>query len=109
MNDCKTDVRRQCPMRHGNGNCLPAGGFCLSVNDEICAALHSAFAHGNREAWPRAKGKWINDPPYYANSGEFLKAQECSVCHALYISPGATPYANYPYCANCGAYMEAEK
>lgn len=39
--------RKGCPMRHSvNGNCLPAGGFCTSVNDEICAALHSAYDMG---------------------------------------------------------------
>jgi hypothetical protein len=27
--------RANCPMRHENGNCLPAGGFCTAVNDEI--------------------------------------------------------------------------
>lgn len=41
------DVNRQdCPMRHENGNCLPCGGFCTSVNNEICQALHNAYDHG---------------------------------------------------------------
>lgn len=38
--------RENCPMRHENGNCLPCGGFCLAVNDEICEALHNAFQNG---------------------------------------------------------------
>jgi hypothetical protein len=38
--------RTRCPMRHRNGNCLPIGGFCTSVNDEICTALHKAFDNG---------------------------------------------------------------
>ena len=33
-------------MRHENGNCLPVGGFCTAINDEICEALHNAFKHG---------------------------------------------------------------
>ena len=38
--------REDCPMRHENGNCLPAGGFCTAVNDAICDALHEAFNKG---------------------------------------------------------------
>lgn len=38
--------RKDCPMRHENGNCLPAGGFCTSVNDSICEALHNAYECG---------------------------------------------------------------
>lgn len=38
--------RRDCPIRHANGNCLCMGGFCLSVNDEICRALRSAYNTG---------------------------------------------------------------
>lgn len=28
MTDIKTELRKDCPMRHENGNCLPCGGFC---------------------------------------------------------------------------------
>ena len=38
--------REDCQMRHENGNCLPIGGFCTAVNDEICDALHEAFDSG---------------------------------------------------------------
>ena len=38
--------RENCPMRHENGNCLPAGGFCTAINSEICRALHSAYSNG---------------------------------------------------------------
>ena len=44
-----TDERKGCPMRHENGNCLPCGGFCLAVNDEICHALLNAYDHGYRD------------------------------------------------------------
>ncbi len=40
--------RYGCPMRHKNGNCLPCGGFCTAVNDEICGALHEAYSMGSR-------------------------------------------------------------
>lgn len=45
-----TDKRKDCPMRHENGNCTVAGGFCTAVNDQICEALHNAFDCGYRSA-----------------------------------------------------------
>lgn len=42
-----TEERKNCPMRHDNGNCMPLGGFCLdAVDDELCHAMHNAYAHG---------------------------------------------------------------
>lgn len=51
-------------------------------------------------------GQWINIAPYYASNGSYNKAQECSVCHAFFVSPGNTPYSNHPYCCECGARMD---
>lgn len=45
-----TDKRKDCQMRHENGNCTVAGGFCTAVNDQICEALHNAFYCGYRSA-----------------------------------------------------------
>ena len=45
-----TNKRKDCPMRHENGNCTVAGGFCTAVNDPICEALHNAFDCGYRSA-----------------------------------------------------------
>ena len=45
-----TDKRKDCLMRHENGNCTVAGGFCTAVNDPICEALHNAFNCGYRSA-----------------------------------------------------------
>ena len=45
-----TDKRKGCPMRHENGNCTVAGGFCTAVNNPICEALHNAFDCGYRSA-----------------------------------------------------------
>ena len=42
--------RKDCPMRHENGNCTVAGGFCTAVNNPICEALHNAFDCGYRSA-----------------------------------------------------------
>ena len=45
-----TNKRKDCPMRHENGNCTVAGGFCTAVNNPICEALHNAFDCGYRSA-----------------------------------------------------------
>lgn len=42
-------LRKDCPMRHENGNCTAAGGFCTAVNDCICLALHNAYEHGRSD------------------------------------------------------------
>lgn len=41
--------RDDCPLRHANGNCLPVGGFCTSVNDEICKGLKQAYECGKQD------------------------------------------------------------
>lgn len=46
MLNINLDLREDCKMRHENGNCLPCGGFCTAVNNEICHALHNAYNHG---------------------------------------------------------------
>ncbi len=46
MIDVKSELRKDCPMRHENGNCLPCGGFCTAVNDPICEGLHNAYDAG---------------------------------------------------------------
>lgn len=51
-------------------------------------------------------GYWINTPPYRASNGNYNKAQECSVCHAYFVSSGNTSYSNHPYCCECGAKMD---
>lgn len=57
------DFRRNCPMRHENGNCTVAGGFCTAVNDPICEALHNAYDSGCWDAAIRKRGEdqqWIS-------------------------------------------------
>ena len=51
------DLRKNCPMRHENGNCLVAGGFCTAVNDPICEALHNAYDTGYRDGKSRDKAE----------------------------------------------------
>lgn len=40
---------KKCMLRHANGNCLAIGGFCTSVNDEICKGLQMAYDHGRHD------------------------------------------------------------
>ena len=35
-----------CEMRHKNGNCQPVGGFCTTIQKEICEAMHNAWDMG---------------------------------------------------------------
>lgn len=64
-------------MRHIFGNCLIAGGFCLSVNDTMCEGLHSAYDKGIRAGLTLAKHmrgryEWkpAKEPP--KESGEYI-------------------------------------
>lgn len=45
-----TDRHHKCHMRTALGNCDPIGGFCTSVNESICEALHKVS---------RPQGEWI--------------------------------------------------
>lgn len=58
---------------------------------------------------PVVHGFWINIPTYKAADGKYYKAQECSVCKAIYVSDPNKPYSNHPYCAECGAKMKEEQ
>lgn len=55
------DLRKDCLMRHENGNCTVIGGFCTAVNDHICEGLHSAYDSGYRAAAIRAKQELTNN------------------------------------------------
>ena len=58
-----TELRKDCPMRHEFGNCLPAGGFCTAVNDPICEALHNAYDTGRRAAFIQARQEAEKNEP----------------------------------------------
>ena len=57
------DLRKDCQMRHENGNCTVIGGFCTAVNDPICEGLHSAYDSGYRAAALRAQHERENLKP----------------------------------------------
>ena len=72
-------------MRTVLGNCDPIGGFCTSVNESICEALHKVS---------RPQGKWIE--MYRNGFGNMIYM--CSKCNFH------TTKSNY--CPNCGAQMK---
>ena len=79
-----TDRHSKCHMRTALGNCDPIGGFCTSVNESICEALHKVS---------RPQGEWIIKP-----KGFGIKAKICSVC-------GVEKNNMSNFCPNCGAKM----
>ena len=66
-----TNNRKDCKMRHENGNCTVAGGFCTSVNDPICEALHNAYECGHRHSALREQEerRWIPVTERFPNTG----------------------------------------
>lgn len=85
--------REECPMRHTNGNCLVIGGFCTSVNDEICNGLREAYECGasmemRRNGWFSVKDRlpeqgknvlvYIERNAYYRN-GEIARKREIAI------------------------------
>ena len=87
----RTD-RETCTMRHENGNCLPIGGFCLAVNNEICEALQHAYERGASSV---RHGHW--------ELSHFKTMFICSYCRQYYISTDEA--YDFNYCPHCGAKM----
>lgn len=50
-----TGLRKDCQMRHENGNCNVIGGFCTAINDAICIGLHNAYDCGYCDGAFRAR------------------------------------------------------
>ena len=98
-----TDRHPECYMRTVLGNCDPIGGFCTSVNESVCEALHKVS---------RLQGEWVLDP----NGMDWnIPAWRCSRCGfvANYIGVEANGLGRNPmhwagsnYCPNCGARMK---
>lgn len=78
-----TDRHPECHMRTALGNCDPIGGFCTSVNEPICEALHKVS---------RSQGEWTN-------AG--MLTVQCSNCKSQFHELEAMNF-----CPNCGAKMK---
>lgn len=76
-----TLMRKECPMRHANGNCLPCGGFCTAVVDPICEAMHNAYYMGKKPAADVVEVVRRKDCKYYEEGIRehscFHPKQEC--------------------------------
>ena len=102
------EMRIGCPMRHENGNCLVAGGFCTAVNTPICEALHNAYDTGKMHSMEEMKkqgyrkqsvGEWISN----RQTDEFI----CSLCGAIApVDCLKEAFYESKFCPNCGARMK---
>lgn len=82
----------------------------FSGSTAVIKAMHDAWKMGAEALRnERPKGQWIKEPPYISIGGAYMKAVECSVCHAYFVSDGNTPYKLHPYCCECGADMRGEE
>lgn len=81
-------------MRTVLGNCDPIGGFCTSVNESVCEALHKVS---------RPQGEWIIEKTCNNNYN-----YRCSYCnwYERHDYPDVKPYN---FCPNCGADMRGAR
>lgn len=80
-----TDRHPECHMRTALGNCNPIGGFCTSVNESICEALHKVS---------RPQGKWL----FKEITDDYHVIGQCSICKERRRVDN--------FCPNCGAKMK---
>ncbi len=101
--------RGDCPMRHENGNCTAAGGFCTAVNDPICEALHNAFYCGEQSKIEWATMIVAEQTTKHAQKTlevlqkihEKVTAEAEPVKHGRWLyDSGSGEY----FCSNCGEY-----
>lgn len=72
---------QNCKMRHENGNCSPAGGFC-TANKNICEALQNAYEMGQRNAI-------ANLPPI--DAVQVVRCEDCLFGHLCFdVQNGVT-------------------
>lgn len=100
--------RKDCPMRHENGNCTVLGGFCTAVNDQICEALHNAYDCGWTDCALKVRKmeKCNTSKPsqwkYYHKQGKAV-CMNCSFERNLDDNFGRAVS-----CPNCGARMDGD-
>lgn len=87
----------KCHMRTSLGNCDPIGGFCTSVNESICEALHKVSRPTGE--WIRISNDWID-----GTCGARYFPIRCSVCGYSTYDDDATKF-----CPNCGSFNGGEE
>lgn len=110
MISVKDKIRVDCPMRHENGNCLVAGGFCTAVNTPICEAIHNAYDTGKIHSMEEMRKQGYRKQ----SEGEWIKhcnTYECSVCKEELFIEYAEDYDaiedwKFNFCPFCGAKMK---
>lgn len=55
-----TDKRKDCQIRHENGNCLVVGGFCAAVNVYMCEVVRNAYDSGRLSALREQEAKVVD-------------------------------------------------
>ena len=92
---------QHCPMRTHVGNCIIIGGFCTSIQEDICDALHKSFQMGTRS---RAKeGEWILECDAEGEGDNLYRCSECG------RNCGCQEYDLPNFCYHCGADMRGEE
>ena len=85
-----------CSMRTEIGNCDPIGGFCTSVNENVCDALHKVS---------RPKGEWVLSD----NPNNLYECSNCGHGFPHKRNSKSTVFYFQNYCPNCGARMTPYK
>lgn len=75
--------KERCPMRHENWNCLPHGGFCTAVSNDVCKVMRHAFDFGYHDALYRVKlGKRCGTCKHFIGGGDWNLC--CDLPHPEY-------------------------
>ena len=99
-----TDKRKDCLMRHENGNCNVIGGFCTAVNDPICAGLHNAYDCGYCDGETRAKRQ--QEHPQWISVKDRLPGRYATVLITISTVNG---YGDPAKLVTIGGYDHSEK
>lgn len=81
--------RENCPMRLENGNCLPCGGFCTAVNDEICRALHDRVKL--HDLIVDAENKFFREQPFFQDGLRVDRVTDYLIAHGVTVKQMQKP------------------
>lgn len=90
-------TRINCPMRHENGSCLPCGGSCLAVSNEICRGFRNAYRDG-ANSWMLKQEPTVSEEKWIPVGERLPMFDTCVFC-------GAVTDGNLA-CPNCRHHVE---